>query len=209
MSTDSSPAVRRVALVLAGYTAEAGTPPGIAPHAFANSCLADSYEVLADLVGVSAGIAGGGPVAEELLWPGGISVSDDGSCRSVAHELVDHADELVLVPADVPDLPGLVVAKVFKALQRAAICVAPERGGSGCAALGVQLPWPDWLPDDLDLDDNPLVRLRALAPESTRVATGPEWHRMRTASAIHRLDPGLEGWELTRALLSGDTLEPG
>lgn len=206
MSTDVVPAVRRVALVLARHTAATGAPPGIEAGAFADCCLADSYEVLADLVEVRSGIAGGSVAVEELVWPGAVRVSDAHSCRSVAVELTDRADELVLVPGDVPDLPGLVVAKVFKALQRASICIAPERDGDGCAALGLRLPWPAWLPPDLDLDDNPLARLRALAPKPSLVATGPAWHRMRTGSSIRHLDPGLEGWEMTRALLSGQAL---
>jgi hypothetical protein len=206
MSTEAADVPRRLALVLARHDASAGAPPGIASGAFADSCLADSYEVLADLVGVSSGIAGGPPAVEELLWPGAVRVVAD-VCRAVALEVADRADELVLVPGDVPDLPGLVLAKVFQALQRATVCVAPERGGPGCAALGLRLPWPGWLPDDLDLDDAlTLTRLRERAPMASRVMVVPGWHRLRSPSAVARLDPGLEGWELTRALLSGSAL---
>ena len=56
MSTESAP--RRVALVLARFSAAAATPPGIDPDTFATACLADAYEVLADLVDVGSGIAG-------------------------------------------------------------------------------------------------------------------------------------------------------
>jgi len=66
MSTDS---VRRLAIVVAGYGAGAASPPGVDPSAFAVACLADSYEVVAGLVGVTAAIAGE-PPTEALLWPG-------------------------------------------------------------------------------------------------------------------------------------------
>ncbi|MEU0572030.1 hypothetical protein ABZ297_42435, partial [Nonomuraea sp. NPDC005983] len=55
---------------------------------------------------------------------------------------------------------------------------------------------------DPDLDDPDLVAtLRAQAPGRRMVATGPGWHRLRTPDDLGRLDPGLEGWESTRALL--------
>jgi hypothetical protein len=46
-------------------------------------------------------------------------------------------------------------------------------------------------------------RLRAAAPRRTAVAIGPGWHRVRSADDLASLDPGLEGWEVTRAALSG------
>jgi hypothetical protein len=213
MSTDGTgtgsapPTPRRVALVLADHSAAAGSPPGIDRAAFAAACLADSYEVLADLVEVQAGIVGAGPEITELLWPGDLQVAAELTVADLVGGLADRFDEIVLVPADVPDLPGLVIAKVFKALQRADVCVAPERNdGGGCVAVGVRSPWPAWLPTgiDLDLDSDPRPGLMAAAPHRSRVAVGPDWHRMRTAAAIQRLDPGLEGWEMTRSLLSGN-----
>jgi hypothetical protein len=198
---------RRLVVVVAAATAEGGAPPGVDPGAFAAACLADSYEVVADLVGVTSGIAGDGPVVADLLWPGARQLTGSRSVRELVAAVEPDFDEVVLVPADVPDLPGLVLAKVFKALQRADVCVAPERGsGGGCAALGLRLPWPTWLLGDLDLDHDPREALQSMAPQRGLVATAPDWHRMRTVTAVQRLDPGLEGWETTRALLSGRPL---
>ena len=195
---------RRLAVVVAGYAAV--PPPGVSADSFAAAALADTYEVLAGLDGVTAGIAGPSEHGD-LLWPGSLLLPGPGA-RAVADAAGDF-DALVLVPADVPDLPQLVVAKVFKALIRAQVCLAPERGGNGLAALGIALPWPAWLPDDLDLDDDPYPALAAQVPDRRLLVRSPDWHRLRTPAATDRLDPGLEGWDETRALLSGRPLTEG
>jgi hypothetical protein len=200
---------RRQVVVLARYGAAAGAPPGIEPGAFATACLTDSYEVAAELTGVAAGIAGPAAVAD-LLWPGDGWWPVDTSLPDLVDMLSADAEELVLLAADVPDLPGLVLAKIFKALRHADVVVAPERRGDGCVALGLRLPMAGWIPADaLDLDRNPHPRLLAAAIGRRRVALAPDWHRLRTPSAVHLLDPGLEGWEQTRALLSGSPLPGG
>ncbi len=192
---------RRVALVLARYGAGPAAPAGVDPAALTRAALADSYEVLADLIGVRTGIAGPPSVAD-LLWPGGVQLPDVGIVE-LAKVLAEDADELVVVAADVPDLPGLVLAKVFKVLHRSDAVVAPSRSGVGCAALGLRLPLAPWLADlDLDLDDDLTAQLPAAAPRRGLVAQAPDWHRLRTPGDLRRLDPGLEGWEETRELLT-------
>jgi hypothetical protein len=198
---------RRMAVVLARYSAAPGAPPGIDPAAFAATCLADSYEVVAGLTDVRSGIAGPAEV-RELLWPTDRWWPADIALPDLAADLSGEIDELVVIPADVPDLPALVPAKVFRALQRADIVISPERDGDGCVAIGFVVPPAAWIPDDLDLDANPLARLQAAAPRRSRYAAAPDWHRLRTPTAVERLDPGLEGWEETRALLSGLPLRP-
>jgi hypothetical protein len=202
MSTDQA-ARRRVAVVLARYDASSAAPDGIDPAAFAAACLLDSYEVVADLIGVTSGIAGPPSVAE-MLWPGALHLATDTTVPVMAQQLSETADELVLLPADLPDLPGLVLAKLFKVLHRTDIAIAPERSGNGCAAIGVSLPLADWIPEDaFDLDNNPFMQLSAIAPRRSRWALAPAWHRLRTPTDLSRLDPGLEGWEETRILLAG------
>jgi hypothetical protein len=207
--TSTEPAPRRVAIVLARYDARAATPPGVDPTRFAAACLADTYEAVSDLVEVRSGIAGPPEVAE-LLWPGAVHLSGGLSIAEIAGRLADEADELVLVPADVPDLPGLVLAKLFKVLHRVDLAIAPQRGGTSCVALGLALPLASWLPvEQLTLDEDPYPQLVELAPDRRRVVRGPDWHRLRTPADVHRLDPGLEGWDETRALLSGRSLASG
>ena len=201
MSTDQA-ARRRVAIVLARYGASQASPEGIDSSAFANACLLDSYEVVADLIGVASGIAGPDSVAD-MLWPGALHLPADITVPTLAAQLSGTADELVVVPADLPDLPGLVLAKLFKVLHRTDIAIAPEQGGDGCAAIGASLPLADWIPQDaFDLDHNPFERLSAAAPRKSRCTLAPAWHRLRTPNDLRRLDPGLEGWEETRALLA-------
>jgi hypothetical protein len=191
---------RRLVVVLARHVAVA--PAGVDPQRFAAATLADSYEVAADLVDVDATIAGP-PTAGDLLYPGARLLPADADLTSLAAAAAEAGyDELVFLPADAPDLPGLVIAKLFKALQRAAVCVAPERGGAGCVGLGVALPQAEWVELPADLDTDPRPSLQTRAPRRTTVATTPDWHRLRTAGAVAQLDPALEGWEETRLLLA-------
>ena len=192
----------RLVLVLARHDAANAAPPGVDPAAFAAACLADTYEVAADLVGARSGPRraehAGRPALARLPPP-----RRRRSARRCCDACAEVADEVVLVPADVPDLPGLVLAKQLKVLHRADVAVAPERDGPGCVALGFRLPVAAWVPlADLDLDLDPRSTLAAAAPSAGLVETTPDWHRLRGPAAVHRLDPALEGWEETRALLS-------
>ena len=196
---------RRLVLVLARYDAAGAAPPGVDAAAFARACLADTYEVAADLIDARSGLVGP-PDLDELLWPDSLRFDEDGVAE-LLRRCAEVADEVVLVPADVPDLPGLVLAKQLKVLHRADVAVAPERDGPGCVALGVRLPVADWVPlEHLDLDLDPRSILRAAAPSAGLVETTPDWHRLRGPTAVHRLDPALEGWDETRALLSSGSV---
>ncbi|HEX6935398.1 MAG TPA: hypothetical protein VF227_02655, partial [Actinomycetes bacterium] len=80
--------------------------------------------------------------------------------------------------------------------------VLPCAGG-GLVALATRVPVPDWVMGTrvgLDTSDA-VARLRAAGPRRTAVSVGPGWHRVRSAADLSALDPGLEGWEVTRAVL--------
>lgn len=203
---------RRWAVVLSGYAAV--PPPGIDAAGYATAALTDSYEVIAQMTGLSVGLAGDPAALEEIRWPQDALIDTDGrSVRAVADRITaeitaegEQAGELIVIAGDVPDLPEMIVAKIAKALGRSDAALAPDLGdevADGLAALGVRLPWPDWLPADLDLDHDPYDELSDRAPKRNLVVRTAGWHRMRRPDSVHRLDPGLEGWDNVRLLLSG------
>ncbi len=95
--------------------------------------------------------------------------------------------QLCLVAADAPDLPAMLLAQLFSTLEQAPAVVAPADGG-GLVAVAVRLPWA-----------GPLGL--TAAPPGAVVGSG--WRRIRRPADLARLDPGLEGWDATRAWLAG------
>ena len=119
------------------------------------------------------------------------------------------ADEATLVAADAPDLPPLLLGKLHSALTTAEVAVCPADGG-GLVALAARLPVAAWLGEAdagrsvlSDLGGSEILStLRRVAPRRM-LHVGAGWHRVRGRADLARLDPGLEGWEVTRALLGG------
>ncbi len=112
-------------------------------------------------------------------------------------------DQAAVVVADAPDVPALTLGKLLRPLSSRPVAVAPVKG-SGLGLLGVaaRLPVPDWLPA-LDLDTTAPAEVRATAPRPEDVAVTAGWRRLRGPADLATLDPAFEGWEATRALLSG------
>jgi hypothetical protein len=219
----SQTVLNRFGAVLAPGAAELSAGPGAAPPGidqgeFRLAMLEDTYDMVAGLDLVSPALILNReewPAAEAVTWPGTpvLRASDLGDTFARLQAL--GADQTVLVAADAPDLPPLLIGKLFRALgsSRSAgahTAVCPAEGG-GLVAVAVPLPVPEWLGDFdagfhlFDLPDA-FARLRAAAPRPGLVQAGPGWHRLRTAADLAFLDPGLEGWENTRALLAGRPL---
>jgi hypothetical protein len=190
---------RRAVLVLLDPAAVSEPPPGVAPQRWRTALAEDVADLAGTLAGVDAGVVA---TAAETSWAAGL-LWPDALVLTVAEVTPVHAfdaaggyDEVAVLAADVPDLPALHVGKLFRALGRHTVAVAPADGG-GAVAIAARLPLPPWV--------------RAAAPTLGQcavagrpdVATTPGWHRLRVPADVHRLDPGLEGWEATRALLSG------
>ncbi len=202
---------RRAAVVLAGQVGprlRAGPPdPGSLRLAFCE----DVYDVLAGLELVDAGVAigtgGDRGAVIALTWPGAPIVDVERTDNALVGALLGlHAlgyEQAVVVALDAPDLPGLLLGKLFRALGRADVSVCPADSGA-LVALAATLPLTGWASDaDVDLDTSgALTALRAAAPSRAAVGVGPGWHRVRTVEELAALDPGLEGWEATRALRS-------
>jgi hypothetical protein len=198
---------RAAVLLLSGPPAARACPPGIAPDAFARALAEDVADLLADLPGLDPVVAAAPDRvadAEDVVWPGTpVLETRLGRPSDVFAALAARGyEEAAVFVADAPDLPGLLVAKPFSALSVAPVAAAPAEGG-GLVALAVRLPAPAWLPLDVDLDESYAVeRLKAAAPEPADLVLTSSWRRLRSRDDLAGLDPDLEGWESTRALLS-------
>jgi hypothetical protein len=184
-------------------------PPGRDPDTWRLALAEDTYEVLAalDRVEVAVAVVGGDEagVAEvaAITWPGTPVYAVD-AARPVlaAVEQAGPAAAVVAVSHDVPDLPGLLIGKLFRALGSADVAVCPAEDGT-LAAIGVKLPTAPWVAAAAPTFDTQLSDLEQLKPRRHAVGIGPGWHRLRSGADLARLDPGLEGWDATRSILRG------
>jgi glycosyltransferase A (GT-A) superfamily protein (DUF2064 family) len=177
-----------------------------APDSLAAAMLEDVVDLVAEMSQVDGALvatAAAEPAARAAAWPtmpvlvvGGVDV---GSALDALAGI--GADEAALLCTDAPDLPALLVGKLFSALTTVEVAVCPGESGE-LVALASRLPVPSWLTAlDLSLDAvDALERLRAAAPRRG-LQIGSGWHRVGSADDADRLDPGLEGWEATRAWL--------
>lgn len=172
--------------------------------------VSDVAEVLHDMSGVDSLVVCGPEhegVVRTLVWADVPVVSaEPADVMGALHIVAGRGySDVVIVAADTPDLPQMILAKMFQALATSSVAVAPAHGG-GAVAIGAALPAPAWLTGLLahaDLDAPTIVDdLRATAVRQGSVRVTPGWHRVRTADDVRRLDPGLEGWESTRSLLA-------
>ncbi|WP_243716805.1 hypothetical protein [Actinomadura sp. KC345] len=208
--------IARFAAVLSLPARRTDVPPGIDPGEFRLALLEDTYEVVDGLELVTSALVldpPGQPDAEAVTWPGTPVVRESTLAGAFAALHALGAGAAALVAQDAPDLPPLLIGKLFRALGSApsAACRADGAAGpDGLVALAARLPLPEWLDTalrEVDLDTpDALDRLRAAAPRPGLVPQGPAWHRLRTSADLRLLDPGLEGWENTRALLEGHPL---
>jgi hypothetical protein len=194
---------RRVVVV--PLTVPSWCPPGIDPRAWREALAEDVVDLLATLASVTPAIAvvpEDRPVAEAVAWPGTriyelpVLTSD----AIFAAAAGDGYEQAALIAPDAPDLPGMLVGKLLRPLSSRPVSVAPSLTG-GLLGLAARLPVPAWLPA-LDLDAG-VEDVRKAAPEPGQVGAGTGWHRLTGPAGLARLDPGLEGWEATRALLGG------
>jgi hypothetical protein len=193
---------RRVAI--AALSPSDWTPPGADALTWRCALADDVLDVLATLAEVEAAVAIG-PADEGLRsrigWPGlsWYAGTDVNAALQAAH--ADGFEQAVVLPGDAPDLPGMLIAKLLRPLSSRPLCAAPAVGGPGLLGLAARLPAPTWLPAG-PLDALSVPILRAAAPRPAEVAAAPGWHRLRGPDDLRRLDPRLEGWDATRALLA-------
>ncbi|WP_283135637.1 hypothetical protein [Rhizohabitans arisaemae] len=202
----------RFAGVLVTPGMAAAAPVGTDRSAFLSAVAEDVYELLAGLESVTPVLVTAVPGLEEITWPGTpvIDVAGEpdpvraGFAGMAGLGAADADPQAVLVAADAPDLPALLIGKLFRGLGGREVAICPDQRGAP-VALAARLPLPGWVEVGFETDQA-LVRLRAAAPGPRRVYAGPGWHRLREPADLRRLDVGLEGWEQTRALLGGAPL---
>jgi hypothetical protein len=163
-------------------------------------------DILAALAEVEAAIAcgpGDRPLADAVVWPEmRVYELPDLAVPTVLEAVGrDGYEQAAIVSPDAPDLPAMLIAKLLRPLTTRTLAVAPAVNGAGLLGLAARLPAPDWLPS-VRLDNADVARLRKAAPRAADVAVTPGWHLLMAPEDLRRLDPGLEGWEATRALLS-------
>ena len=197
---------RRVAIaVLATPT---WAPPGVDGRTWRLALADDVLDVLALMAEVDAAVAveaGDEAILTELGWPGLRSyVLPSLDVATVLGAAAgDGYEQAVALAGDAPDLPGMVIAKLLRPLTTRPVSAAPATGAAqGLIGVGANLPTPGWLPA-VRLDDLTPQSLRQYASEITDVAPATGWHRLRGPLDLARLDPRLEGWDATRALLTG------
>jgi hypothetical protein len=182
------------------------SPPGVDLAAWRAAMAEDVVDLLARLAQASPAIAATAAdraLAEEIAWPGmQIYEVPSATVRPVLQAAAaDGFDQAAVIAADAPDVPGMILGKLLRPLESKAVAVAAG-GASGLLGVATSLPAPDWLPDH-DLDTASAMLLRRTAPQPGDVSSTAEWRRLRGPAELASLDPALEGWENTRALLGG------
>jgi hypothetical protein len=196
---------RRVVVALIGPVGWA--PPGTKPEDWRAALAEDVVDLIATLSEVEpavAAIAADRALAEAVLWPG--MPIYDLPARTVnavlAAAAADGYDQAAVIAADAPDVPGLILGKLLRPLTTRSVAVAPDDDGrSGLLGLAARLPAPDWLPE-VDLDVASVAALRSAASRPAELAVTPGWRRLRGPADLASLDPAVEGWDVTRVLLS-------
>ena len=107
----------------------------------------DTYELVAGLDFVSPVLVTSVPGMEEIVWPGTpvVEIPDlSGSALvEAAFAALPYGRQAVLLSGDAPDLPPLLIGKLFRELGRAQIAVCPAAEG-GAVAIAAHLPYPGW-----------------------------------------------------------------
>ena len=184
------------------------SPPGVDPQAWRVALAEDVVDLLARLAQAEAAIAAtpaDRALAEAIAWPGmrHYPVPTATVRPALDAAAADGFDQAAVLAADAPDIPGMILGKLLQPLDAKPVAVAPSDGPSGgLLAVSARLPAPTWLGDH-DLDTGSPTGLRRTAPQPSDVESTRGWRRLRTAADLATLDPALEGWDNTRALLGG------
>jgi hypothetical protein len=197
--------VRRV--VIAYLVPVPWHPPGVDQLAWRTALAEDVVDLLATLAEIEPAIAATSAdrgLAEAVAWPGmpiyEIAVPTFNAALAAA--AADGFEQAAVIAADAADVPGLTIGKLLRPLTSRPVAVAPAGPDGGLLGVAAWLPAPAWLPEH-DLDTGSTALLRQAAPAPGDVASAPAWRRLRGPADLATLDPAVEGWDTTRALLGG------
>jgi hypothetical protein len=182
-------------------------PPGVEAHAWRAALAEDVVDLLARLAQAEpaiAAVAADRALAEEIAWPG-MTIYEVATATVLpvfSAAAKDGFDQAAVVAADAADVPGMILGKLLRPLTTKPVAVAPAGPDGGLLGVASHLPAPSWLPDH-DLDTASPGLLRRSAPQASDVQSTADWRRLRGAADLATLDPALEGWDTTRAILGG------
>ncbi|GAA3350588.1 hypothetical protein GCM10020358_77110 [Amorphoplanes nipponensis] len=194
-------------MVVALLTAVTWSPPGAELTAWRAALAEDVVDLLARLAQAEPAIAATAadlPLAREIAWPGmPIYEVRTATVRPVLEAAEREGfDQAAVLAADAADVPGMILGKLLRPLSSKPVAVAPTGQPTGLLALAATLPAPEWLAD-VDLDTATPMTVRRTAPQPSLVESTADWRRLRGPHDLATLDPALEGWENTRAMLGG------
>ena len=194
-------------VVVALLTPVTWSPPGTGLDRWRAALAEDVVDLLARLAQAEPAIAATADdlaLAQEIAWPGmPIFEVPTATVLPVLRAAEKEGfDQAAVLAADAADVPGLVLGKLLRPLSSKPVAVAPTGQESGLLALATRLPVPEWLAD-ADLDTATPMTVRRTAPQPSLVESTAEWRRLRGPHDLATLDPALEGWENTRAILGG------
>jgi hypothetical protein len=194
-------------VVVALLTPVTWSPPGTELGDWRAALAEDVVDLLARLAQAEPAIAATAAdldLAREIAWPGmpiyEVRTATVLPVLQAAEK--DGFDQAAVLAADAADVPGMILGKLLRPLSSKPVAVAPTGQASGLLAVAAHLPVPPWLAD-VDLDTATPMTVRKTAPQPSLVESTAEWRRLRGPYDLATLDPALEGWENTRAILGG------
>jgi hypothetical protein len=194
-------------VVVALLTPVIWSPPGTELSSWRAALAEDVVDLLARLAQAEPAIAATAndlPLARAIAWPGMPIYEVPTATVLPVLRAAERAgfDQAAVLAADAADVPGMVLGKLLRPLSSKPVSVAPTGQESGLLALAATLPVPEWL-TDVDLDTATPMTVRRTAPQPSLVESTADWRRLRGPHDLATLDPALEGWETTRAILGG------
>jgi hypothetical protein len=150
--------------------------------------MADLVTTLAEVDTAIASAPVDHDLAEAIRWPTMKVYAAVTPAEALAAAAGDGYDQAAVLAPDAPDLPAMVIGKLLRPLGSRPRAVAPAHDGG---LIGIAARLSEALPD-----------LGWGSPVPPDVAVTAGWHRLISPAGLARLNPNLEGWEATRALLS-------